>query len=283
LISFTDYALVNAQGRPILEDINVTLPGSRITVIVGGNAAGKSLLMDAIAGRLQPGIRCISGTILIDQCGSAAVTEQARHELVDHLPQDAEVCRTLDAGWSERRSALLAQLVEHHKPVLLLDDPTCGFDSRRHAAWMQNLWQVSRSGRTVVLATSESARCLPWADWALVVDRRTVTAGPATEVCGQASNSPALPRSLTIIRPDHAAQLKNLVCSHLGLDTPNTVRLEQTCLTDYPMSAPMTLVSVMANPGATWLFPCDAQDLSPHLLSAEMSAYPKGHTYVPTA
>lgn len=281
LISFTDYAVADMQGRRILENIDVSIPGSRLTVIVGRNAVGKSVLMDSIAGRFRSGIQCVSGTILIDQCEFAAVTERSRSELIDHLPQDVGITRELDAGWSERRSALLAQLVDVGKPVLLLDDPTCGFDSRRHAAWMQNFWEASRSGRTIVLATSEGARCLPWADWALVVDNLTVTAGPASEVGSKTGSTPTLPPNLSVIRPDHAAQLKSLVCTHMGLDAPSTVRLEQTCLMDYPVSAPITLVSVLVHPGATWLFQCDAHDLSPHLLSSEMSAYPKGHTYVP--
>ena len=45
---------IDAGQQTLLENTNVTIPGGKITVIVGGSGAGKSVLLRTLAG-LLPG------------------------------------------------------------------------------------------------------------------------------------------------------------------------------------------------------------------------------------
>lgn len=281
MITLSDYSI--GEGVPRLSKVSASIPGARLTIVAGPNGAGKSLLLKAIAGRLPASPHVSSGCILIEHCGSAATTDQGRADLVDYLAQDERGCTSADGGWTEGRVTALRDLVNRGRSVLLLDDPTCGFDTRLHATWMQNLWELSRNGRTIIMAVSDVPRTLPWADWAVLIHQGGLFSGPAAELSREASDLPTARRSAKVLSPAHSAQLKTLVCSHLGLDTASQVHIEQTCMSGYPTKEPLALVSVPEIPGATWVFTCDAEDLSPYLLNAELAAYPKGHTYAPTA
>ena len=57
---------IQAGGRELLQDTNVTIPGGKITVIVGGSGAGKSVLLRTLAGLLPPRGEAISWTGRID-------------------------------------------------------------------------------------------------------------------------------------------------------------------------------------------------------------------------
>jgi ABC-type cobalamin/Fe3+-siderophores transport system ATPase subunit len=282
LISVTNLSLSDSSGRLLVSNATASLPGSRLSVIGGGNGVGKSLLLASMAGRIRLQAGRISGSILIEHCGLAATTDRARVELADYLPQGERKCPDEDAGWSQGRMEILRHLVNQGKSVLFLDDPTCGFETRRHAEWMRVLWEMTRSGRTVVMTTSDMTRCLPWADWALIIEDGRFHVGPAAEFARESRWLYAESGAITRVPPEHSARLKNIVCAHLKLDEATRVRIEQTCMRDYPEHSPITMVLVPGEPGGTWLFTCGVEELSPHVLSVELAAYPKGHTYVPT-
>jgi phospholipid/cholesterol/gamma-HCH transport system ATP-binding protein len=50
------------RGHPVLQDLNLTIPGGRTTVIIGRSGGGKSVLLKHIIGLIQPD----SGEIWID-------------------------------------------------------------------------------------------------------------------------------------------------------------------------------------------------------------------------
>ena len=50
------------RGRPVLQDLNLTIPGGQTTVIIGRSGGGKSVLLKHIIGLIQPD----SGEIWID-------------------------------------------------------------------------------------------------------------------------------------------------------------------------------------------------------------------------
>lgn len=58
----TDRVSLGYDGRTVVSDLTVQIPDSRVTVIVGPNACGKSTLLRGLARLLRPG----AGTVLLD-------------------------------------------------------------------------------------------------------------------------------------------------------------------------------------------------------------------------
>lgn len=66
-------------GRPVLEDLNLTLPAGKIIGLLGPNGCGKSTLIKLVAGLLVPD----SGRILV----SGQEQSEATNALISYLPE----------------------------------------------------------------------------------------------------------------------------------------------------------------------------------------------------
>jgi NitT/TauT family transport system ATP-binding protein len=101
--------------HPVLDGIDLTIPGGGIVALIGPNGCGKSTLLRVIAGLLAPG----SGQALLD--GSPIVGPDPRIGLVFQEPRLLPWRSAADniayplelAGWSpERRTPRVATLIE---------------------------------------------------------------------------------------------------------------------------------------------------------------------------
>ncbi|HUG17170.1 MAG TPA: ABC-F family ATP-binding cassette domain-containing protein [Thermomicrobiales bacterium] len=135
------------DGKPVLDELSLTLGPRDRVVIVGPNGAGKSTLLDIIAGQLEPesGLVTVAPTARVgylDQDGRSlrkdrSVLDTYRDGLIgyedefisdlfryglfalDDLPKHVG---ELSAG--QRRKLQIARLVAEKANVLLLDEPT---------------------------------------------------------------------------------------------------------------------------------------------------------------
>jgi manganese/zinc/iron transport system ATP- binding protein len=209
------------RDRPVLWDVDLTVPAGVLMAIVGPNGAGKSTLLKAILGL----VRSAAGQVLVH--GSPY---EARAGLVAYVPQresvdwdfptsvlDVVMMGTYGAlGWfrrpgrAERLSAMealervemqefsgrqirqlsvgqqqrvfLARALVQNARVYLMDEPFQGVDARTERAIVDVLRTLRDEGRTVV-AVHHAIQTVPeYFDRVALLNVRRIADGPVQEV-----------------------------------------------------------------------------------------------------
>ena len=205
---------VERGGRPVLQDLDLTLEGGQVTAIVGRNGAGKTTLLRALAG-LQPYQGELAAWVdgrsetpalgLVFQNPDLQLfNATVRQEILYRLPEaDLELYQGLITALDleryeqtpplllsegeKRRVALATLLVRRPPHGVLLDEPALGQDAAHKVLLMRLLQAVARQGQVVALATHdiELAAC---ADRLILLDRAGFAAsGPPQQVLAERS------------------------------------------------------------------------------------------------
>jgi len=209
------------RDRPVLWDVDVTVPKGVLMAIVGPNGAGKTTLIKAILGLVRPA----AGQVLIN-----GAPFDARRREVAYVPQRGSVdwdfpTSVLDVvmmglygrlGWlrrpgaAERTAALaalekvgigaladrqisqlsggqqqrvfLARALVQDAPIYLMDEPFQGVDATTERAIVALLQELRALGRTVVVVHHDLQTVPEYFDWVLLLNVRRIAAGPVGEV-----------------------------------------------------------------------------------------------------
>jgi manganese/zinc/iron transport system ATP- binding protein len=209
------------RTRPVLWDIDVTLPEGRLIAIVGPNGAGKSTLLKAILGLVKP----ITGWVKVFD----APYEQ-RRSWVGYVPQRESVdwdfpTNALDVvsmgiygslGWVRRpgrrehevamsclehvgirdlaqrqisqlsggqqQRVFLARALAQQARLYLMDEPFAGVDATTERAILSLLDELKREGRTVVAVHHDLQTVAEYFDHVVLLNMRLIAAGPVEEV-----------------------------------------------------------------------------------------------------
>ena len=170
--------------RRIFEGVSFTLQAGEALVITGRNGAGKSSLLDLLAGRLHPA----AGTIVLENAGERTLAEclhyvghrdalkaalTAEENLTfarDFLGNPALKPReALDAvglvhaarlpvaylSAGQRRRVALARLLVAERPLWLLDEPTSALDTASQET-LRLLLESHRENGGMIAATTHS-------------------------------------------------------------------------------------------------------------------------------
>lgn len=207
--------------RPVLWDINSTLPAGQLIGIVGPNGAGKSTLIKAIMG-LVP---FASGEIRI--VGESL--DRQRH-LLGYVPQRGSVdwdfpTDALDVvlmgrygklplfkrvGQKDRRVAMecleklgmaafahrqisqlsggqqqrvfLARALAQDAQIYLMDEPFAGVDAATEQAIIILLRELKAAGKTIIVVHHDLQTVPEYFEWVALLNLRLVAAGPMREV-----------------------------------------------------------------------------------------------------
>jgi manganese/zinc/iron transport system ATP- binding protein len=218
-IEVTDLTVAYRE-RPVLWDVDLTVPSGILMAIVGPNGAGKTTLMKSILGLIRPA----AGQVLIHGRPYA----QQRH-LVAYVPQRGSVdwdfpTTALDvvtmgtygslgwvrrAGRGERGRALaalakvgmqefagrqisqlsggqqqrvfLARALVQDAQVYFMDEPFQGVDARTERAIVALLRDLRAAGRTVVVVHHDLQTVPEYFDWVTLLNVRRIASGPVTE------------------------------------------------------------------------------------------------------
>lgn len=219
-IEVTDLTVAYGE-RPVLWDVDLTVPPGTLMAIVGPNGAGKTTLIKAILGLLP----IAAGQVLIY---GLPYSEQRR--LVGYVPQRGSVdwdfpTSVLDVvsmgrygalGWfrrpghTERALAMdalaqvgmadyagrqisqlsggqqqrtfLARALVQDAQVYFMDEPFQGVDATTERAIVELLKSLRAAGKTVVVVHHDLQTVPEYFDWVTLLNVRRVASGPVDEV-----------------------------------------------------------------------------------------------------
>jgi putative hydroxymethylpyrimidine transport system ATP-binding protein len=179
------------DGAPVLAPLSLTVPGGRITALLGPSGSGKSTLLRLAAGLIpSPSVTAEDGRALAgrlaymaqadlllpwrDALGNVTIGAHWRGEAPDHArarallaavgfaESDMTKAPAALSGGMRQRVALARTLMED-RPIVLMDEPFSAVDApTRHR--LQDLAARLLAGRTVLLVTHDPLEALRLAD-----------------------------------------------------------------------------------------------------------------------
>jgi len=213
------------NGVSVLEEINAEIPAGERIAIVGPNGAGKTTLIKLIAGLIEPtkgeinifghgpgGHICIAYVPQRSQvdwdfpANVAEVVMMGRIHQIGffHWPTRADWAIVRDAlesvgmqAYSDHRigelsggqqqRVFLAQALSQEAEVVLLDEPLTGLDIPSQEAILRILDDLHQAGVTVLTATHDLNLAAKHFDRVMLLNRRLISYGPATNALTQAA------------------------------------------------------------------------------------------------
>ncbi len=214
------------SSRPVLWDVDATVPAGTLAAIVGPNGAGKSTLLKAAVGllKLDAGHVLIEGRPASEALDRVAYVPQ-RDEVDWDFPitvrEVVEMGRYRSAGWvrrlksddhdqvdralervrmssfarrqigelsgGQRQRVFIARALAQDAPVMMLDEPFSGVDARTEVALLDLLADIRAGGRTVIVVHHDIGTVRSRFDWALLLNVRTIACGPVSEALSKES------------------------------------------------------------------------------------------------
>ncbi len=153
------------KGTDILQDCSFEAYQGKINAVIGANGSGKTTLLKALAGVRKPyrGKIKANGKIAMlaqnvhdlftkDICGE----EVTFGKITDELGiSDVAECHPYDISGGQAQRLALAKVLEQGADILLLDEPTQGFDCVLKEKLAALLYDLCRQGKTVVIVSHD--------------------------------------------------------------------------------------------------------------------------------
>jgi len=207
--------------KPVLWNIDFTLPAGMITGIMGPNGAGKSTLLKAILGLvpLNSGYARIFGQELdsvrkrvgyipqrqtIDWDFPATVQDVVSMGRFQNLglfrrfnPNDRQIVQNAieQVGMSsfagrqisqlsggQQQRVFIARAIAQEADIYLLDEPFAGVDASTEQSIMQLLGQMKSAGKTIVVVHHDLQSARLYFDWLVLLNTSLVASGPTEQV-----------------------------------------------------------------------------------------------------
>jgi manganese/zinc/iron transport system ATP- binding protein len=248
-------ATVAYQRKPVLWDIDTSIPKARLVAIVGPNGAGKSTLLKAILGLvpMASGYVRILDKPLRDvrrRVGYVPQRESVDWEFPASVLDVVTMGRYGRLGWIRRpgrddraaamdclarvgmdslahrqiaelsggqqQRTFLARALAQDADVYLMDEPFAGVDAATERAIVDVLRSMRDQGRTVVAVHHDLSTVHDYFDHVLLLNVRLVAAGPVDTVFTRENLHATYGGRLTLI--DQAAESIRL--AHSGITPP---------------------------------------------------------------
>ena len=176
------------KGKDVLRDLSCCFEKGRHTAVLGGNGSGKTTLLSLIAGLQKPqqgkivradGLRVgllpqdpkmlfVSATVrgeLEEVCAGQEDAADRIAEVVRSCKLDGLLERhPYDLSGGEQQRAALAKILLAAPDILLLDEPTKGFDAAFRREFGELLKALTQAGKTVVTVSHDVEFCAAYAD-----------------------------------------------------------------------------------------------------------------------
>jgi len=224
-LEITDLTVAYSD-KPVLWDVDLTVPQGKLMAIVGPNGAGKTTLIKAALGLVRPA----AGQTLIY---GRPYTEQRR--LVGYVPQRGSVDwdfptsvldlvmmgRYASLGWLRRpgrrerdlalaaldqvrmadfahrqisqlsggqqQRVFLARALVQDAQLYIMDEPFQGVDAVTERAIVAILRDLRAAGKSVLVVHHDLQTVAEYFDWVALINVRRIAAGPVPEVFTEAN------------------------------------------------------------------------------------------------
>ena len=183
-----------AGPKKALDDVSLEISEGECVVIGGENGSGKSVLMQIIAGLMEPEISVNARVGLVFQEAETQILGETAAEDIAFGPKNlgwkkAEVeeavqnalektgltekadfpARFLSGG--EKRRLAVACMLAMNFPVIILDEPYANLDYSGVKQVNSLICQLKAEGKTVIVLTHELEKCLGLSDRLVVLFR----------------------------------------------------------------------------------------------------------------
>jgi len=207
--------------KPVLWDIDLSIPKGVLMAIVGPNGAGKSTLIKAVLGIIKP----IAGSVTI-----FGKSYKKQRQLVAYVPQKGSVdwdfpTTALDVvlmgtygslGWikrpgkAEKKAALealekvgmlpfknrqisqlsggqqqrifLARALVQNAEIYFMDEPFQGVDATTEKAIINILKLLRKAGKTVIVVHHDLQTVPEYFDWVTFLNVKSIATGPVKDI-----------------------------------------------------------------------------------------------------
>ncbi len=179
-----DHLSLTLRGRPVLNDVTLSIGPGELVGLLGPNGAGKTSLMRAAQGLLPadgtaslaglsphdraravawlPQQREIAWPITVERLVALGRTPYGRQTAQDRAITDAAIARMdLDPfrqraasrlSGGEQARVLLARALAQDTPLLMADEPAAGLDPAHQISTMEVFADLAREGRSVFVS-----------------------------------------------------------------------------------------------------------------------------------
>ncbi|UII30738.1 metal ABC transporter ATP-binding protein [Fulvivirga ulvae] len=212
---------VSYDRKPVLWDIDLTLPAGKLIGIVGPNGAGKSTLIKSVMG-LTPNS---SGYVKLFDKDLKVVRDRISYvpqrESVDwdfpasaldvvlmgrygklglfNRPRKADRDIAIDSlrkvgmeayagrqisqlSGGQQQRVFLARALAQQADLYFMDEPFAGVDAATEKAIIEILREMSAKGNTVIVVHHDLQSVTQYFDWVILLNMRLVASGPTQEV-----------------------------------------------------------------------------------------------------
>lgn len=215
---------VSYNKKPVLWNIDMTLPKGGITGIIGPNGAGKSTLIKAAMGllplasgyvkifdRILDDVRekvsyvpqresvdwdfptSVFDVVLMGRYGKMGLFKRPRKADIDIAKdclQKVGMLPFLDRQISQlsggqQQRVFLARALAQEAEIYFMDEPFAGVDAATESAILDVLKSLTNEGKTVIVVHHDLQSAAEFFDWIVLLNMRLVASGPISEVFNQ--------------------------------------------------------------------------------------------------
>lgn len=211
---------VSYDKKPVLWDIDLTVPEGKLICIVGPNGAGKSTLIKSIMGLIKPSSGYVKlfdkeldnvrdrisyvpqkesvdwdfpasvlDVVLMGRYGKLGLFKRPRKadkevamECLRKVGIDAFYKRQISqlSGGQQQR-VFLARALAQQADLYFMDEPFAGVDAATEKAIITLLREMSAKNKTVVVVHHDLQSVMEYFDWTILLNLRLVASGPTEE------------------------------------------------------------------------------------------------------